>query len=144
MKLMSRLSYLPGLVAADCLCPICTKEAAMSRGSRMQTMRTERGNKCLSFVQHLNKVGVLQDEGGGRFGLCHDVRDVTLGKRLKEGAEIVVGRIEIARLVAELLGPLIGGEDVGQDVRFRQVGRLKRIHQQRLQECGSRTLRSPD
>ena len=58
--------------------------------------------------------------------------------------EFAAGGIEITRFVTEFLGPLIGGENVGEDMCFRQIWRLKRIHQQRLQEGSSRTLRSPD
>ena len=72
------------------------------------------------------------------------VGNVALGKSSKEPAKVVVGGIEVACLVAELLGPFVGGEDVGEDVRFRQIRRSKSTRQQRLQERGARALRAPD
>ena len=103
----------------------------MSRGSRMQTMRMASGKSAAASSSVEYEVWVLQDKRA-RLRACGDVGDVPLGKGAKEGQKAIVRRIEEARLVAELLGPLIGGEDVGEDVRFRQIRRAKGIRQQRL------------
>ena len=57
---------------------------------------------------------------------------MTLGKGAKEGQKAIVRRIEEARFVAKFLGPLIGSENVGEDVRFRQNRRANGVRQQRL------------
>src|SRR4029079_864353 len=96
------------------------------------------------LVQHLNEVWILQHECRLGFGARCNVGDVALGERLKEREKVVVGNIEVAGLVAELFGSFVGGENVGKDVRFRQIRALEGARQQRLQERGTRALRASD